>query len=194
MESMVSGVYSTGHIRDPLSFPFSSLPHPSIASANSVDEGGFSFINPSNYPIPTQGDLSYSGSQDQIPNNTMKIPNQVSSHQILPGHWPTAQSISNGSHDSYKESMQASMHAIPRHTSNSHNQPKPLFHLELDIGGGKMEKITVHQNDDLLELASIFVRDHNLPNSAIPRLHRMLEQNMDLHLQSTDRRTYRQFR
>jgi hypothetical protein len=56
-----------------------------------------------------------------------------------------------------------------------------LFNLEVDIGGGRVGRITVHDGEDTNALAQKFVQEHNLPAAAVPRLQMLLEQNMQMH-------------
>lgn len=61
----------------------------------------------------------------------------------------------------------------------------PLFNLDVEIGGGKTRRIVVHETDDCGKLAAAFVKQHGLPERAVKRLRRVLEDNVRVHRERT---------
>lgn len=58
----------------------------------------------------------------------------------------------------------------------------PLLNIEISIGGGRQARIAVHRNTDTMELATRFVAQHKLPQSAVARLAQFLQQHLEAQL------------
>jgi hypothetical protein len=56
--------------------------------------------------------------------------------------------------------------------------PRPLFNLDLDVGGGVKKRIVVLEGSDPAALAAAFVTANGLPPSVVPRLVGIIESSI----------------
>ena len=73
-------------------------------------------------------------------------------------------------------------------------EQRPLFNLDVDIGGGQTRRIIVHRSDSVSRLAADFVLENRLPESAHRRLATLLSQNIRLHKEKMQAAGARQHR
>mmetsp|Transcript_5110 Transcript_5110/g.10604 ORF Transcript_5110/g.10604 Transcript_5110/m.10604 type:complete len:1204 (-) Transcript_5110:288-3899(-) len=71
--------------------------------------------------------------------------------------------------------------AVLRAATSPQNRSQPLFHLDVNIGKGHMERISVREGDDVAMLAQSFAERHGLSFNKVPRLTFLLEEKLLLH-------------
>ncbi|GBG26228.1 Ras-related protein Rab-14 [Hondaea fermentalgiana] len=74
-----------------------------------------------------------------------------------------------------------SLEEFPSFGTQMNQDSAPLFHLDVNIGASKMERISVHQGDDIAMLAQNFAEKHGLSYAKVPRLTFLLEEKLLLH-------------
>ena len=67
-------------------------------------------------------------------------------------------------------------HLTPKAKSKPGATGTPVLRLHIDIAKGKTARLLVHEGEDLNDLASNFVREHNLPPRSAEKLKKVLEE------------------